>query len=172
MSACAEGPVFIEPSIETDRAYAMTFLKLGKFKEEHGWRYREVWNTISPFVYPGDLGISVIPERKVLEVRIAGRGREYEQAWSSDFKDTMVDYCRNLEDDWQSRGALVKIGHWEYVRGGNAATNRVLMLGEFGLRATKLWAEGGGRVYWPESWPKYETRSWTQPIPRNTHLRR
>ncbi|MFZ5366228.1 MAG: deoxynucleoside kinase [Patescibacteria group bacterium] len=152
-------PVFIEPSIETDTFYAQTFGEIGKITEEQYQEYLRIWEAMMPFVFPGDLAISVIPDEKTYDQRIRTRGRDYEQAgFTEDFKKRMIELCWKEEKKWSSQRRCLSIGHLDYVHGDIDPT---LLIREFGLKATELWDQkevagtDGVKVLCPEGWKRF-----------------
>jgi len=155
-----EKPIILEPSRKMDNFYEFTFFELGKIDKEQHRQYLEINRVMEPFVFPEDLLISVIPDEATYNWRIKDRGRDYEQAgFTADFKRRMTELCLEEEKYWQSQSRCLCIGHLDYVHGD---IDPVLLLGEFGLKATELWGQkevlddDGAKILCPEGWGNFK----------------
>jgi len=168
-----ERPIMIETKKKIDNFYELTFFELGKIDKEQHRQYLKINQAMEPFIFPEDLLISVIPDEATYNWRIRKRGRDYEQAgFTEDFKRRMTELCREEEERWRSQGRCLCIGHLDYVHGD---IDPVLLIREFGLKATKLWGQketpggDGAKILCPKGWGSFRIG---EVAPDNCNFRR
>lgn len=156
----ATAPVLFEPSIEGDTDYAQAFARLGKMTWWQYQDYLKIWTAMQPFIFPGDLAVSIIPDKQLLDERIQERGRDYERFFTPDFKDLMIALSHNKEQTWLTQGRCLQVGDAD-CRGGRLES--ALLIRYFGLKVTELWSgeEGvmgtdGAKILFPKAWDGFE----------------
>lgn len=157
-------PAYIDSSIEGDTHYAQVFAEMGKISKKQHYQYLEIWQAMKPFIFSGDLGISIIPSRQALDERIRDRDRKYEHEGFTDFfRNRMIELCREEEAGWLAQKRCVAVDNLNHIE---STFDRTILIRDFGIKATKLWGGGkkaigadGARIICPNGWDGFSVGS-------------